>query len=670
MSSEAKSTDFNRSETFGGVFVSYASQDTAVADAIVSSLEGQGLRCWVAPRDVRPGTLYADAIVRAINEAKVLVLVLSANAIASSHVGREVERAASKRKQILAFRIDDAPLSPELEYFLSNSQWINAITLGTPIALASLADAVRPGPALLTPAATMRARSGRSGRRIGIAVVVGAGLIVAVALALHQWLFHRTTAAAAAPADATTYGRPDKPGATTTIPAKSMAVLPFADMSEKKDQEYFADGMAEEILDLLTKVPGLKVIGRTSSFQFKGRNEDLRRIGSMLDVSYILEGSVRRSSDRLRITAQLIDTRDGAHLWSDTYDREIAEVFSLQDDLATAIVRALQISVADPEAIFSRYSVRDPDAYDEFLRGLFAFDRLDENGCLEAIDHFQRALILDPSFASAAAYLGLVYDVQGQWGFVPPALAFERARSAANTAISLDANLGLPHTLLASIHDAYDWDWAAAGTELEKARRLAPRNPLTSFQAGLHSMTLGNFEEALKYEKESAALDPFEPVNAIAISWIQQRLGHLAEAEVAVRRTLEISPTYVSAHYFLGAVLLARGQLKLALEEMKKESVAGGQHPGVAIAYYALGRKSESRAALEETIKHEAKVNAFGIAEVYAFRGEHDAAVRWLERAYAQKDPSLYYVKGDPFLKKIEADPQYLAFLKKMNLSN
>src|SRR3984957_20171854 len=265
-------------------FISYASDDAAVAQKVCSALEAAGFPCWMAPRDVKPGAQYADAIVRAINEAQAVVLVLSASAVASSHVGREVERAASKHKPIIAFRIDAAPLAPALEYFLSESQWISVSALGMSAALAKLEEAIEQGSshgygADRTPAPKpVRSAAGRA--KLPTAAALAIGLGVAVAAGVRFWWSSSHKAAQLA---------------AVGIRDKSIAVLPFADMSEKHDQEYFGDGMAEEILDLLAKIPNLKVIGRTSSFQFKGKNEDLRAIGEKLKAVYVVEGRGCRS---------------------------------------------------------------------------------------------------------------------------------------------------------------------------------------------------------------------------------------------------------------------------------------------------------------------------------------------------------------------------------------
>ena len=453
------------------------------------------------------------------------------------------------------------------------------------------------------------------------------------------------------------------PSAQPALGDYSIAVLPFADMSEKKDQEYFADGMAEEILDILVKIPTLQVIGRTSSFQFKGKNEDLRTIGTLLGVAYVVEGSVRKSGDHVRITAQLIDARYGTHRWSDTYDRNVGDVLTLQDEIAAGLVRALELTVAPVDP--SRPPVLNGTAYDELLKGRFALDQWGPVGIKEAAMHFQRVLDRDPSSAVATAYLALAYAAQGEWAVAPPGVAFELARRAAESAARMDSSLALPHTVLSSVHGVYDWDWPAADREIQEALRLAPREPLALIFAAKQMMAEGHLDHALQYAKSSLAQDPLSPPTMIGICWIQQRLGHWVDAEAAARRALEISPSYSIAHYYLGVVLLARGQDEAALAEFQKETDDEG---GLAMAYFALGRESDSNAALAQMLKDQANDNAFGIAEVYAFRGQLDESLRWLDRAYAQKDAGLYLIKGDPVLKNLESDRRYQSFLRKMHL--
>jgi TolB-like protein/Tfp pilus assembly protein PilF len=449
--------------------------------------------------------------------------------------------------------------------------------------------------------------------------------------------------------------------------AHSIAVLPFTDMSEKKDQEYFADGMAEEILDVLAKIPGLTVIGRTSSFQFKGKNEDLRTIGTQLNAAYLLEGSVRKAGDQVRITAQLVNARTGAHEWSETYDRRIGDVLKLQDAIAASVARELQLTVA-PDYVNSRSSPKNAEVYDLYLRGRHAYDRHEIGELDEAATLFQRALDLDPTFADATVWLAWTKVLQGQFGYLAPAAAFEQGRRAAVSALKLDPKSAEAHAVLGLIHTVYDWDWAAAERELQQAMMLAPSNVNVLFVEAALSQTLGHWDDAFRQITAAIAQDPLAPDNFFFLSGLQANRGKLLEAETAMRRVLDIRPTFANAHYYVGLELLARGDRDAALLEMQQETDDAAKQQGLAIAYYALGRKMESDAALALMLKDQAEGNAVGIADVYAFRGQSDNAMHWLERAYAQKDPELYFIKSETELEGLKVDPRYKAFLRKMNL--
>jgi TolB-like protein/Flp pilus assembly protein TadD len=633
------------------VFISYASHDADTLNVVCQYLESRCVLCWIAPRDVKAGAQYADAIVRAINEAKAVVLVMSASALASSHVGREVERAASKNKPIIVFRIDAVPLNPALEYFLSQSQWIDVPTLGMAAALMKVAEAVG-HVSVSSPQAVTVARAGGIRRRGFIVAAVILLIGMGIALGSHFWNANHGAA---------------QPTETSAISDKSIAVLPFVDMSEKKDQEYFADGMAEEIIDLLVKIPGLKVISRTSSFQFKGKTQDLRSIGTQLGAAYVLEGSVRQSGERLRVTAQLIDSRDGAHLFSQTYDRELSDVLKMQDEIADTLVRALQIEVG-PEGIVSRPALRNTAAYTLYLQGKHAFDRFDQPGFEQAAIYFQRALDLDPSFAVAACMLAAAYMVLGEWGFITPTVAFESARRAEQLALKLDPKLADAHAGLGRIYGVYDWDWSAADRELKMAQALAPNDARILFMTALQSLSTGHWDEALRLVNASLAQDPLNPSGYFVLYQAQLRRGRLSEAETAIRRTLAISPTFSRARYSLGIVLLARNQRAAALAEMLKEGDDAGRLGGSAIAHFALGHKGESDAALAQMLKSQSDQHPFLIAQVYAFRGESNEALKWLDRAFTQKEASLEHIKGEPTLKNLEGDARYRAFLGKLNL--
>jgi TolB-like protein/DNA-binding winged helix-turn-helix (wHTH) protein len=491
------------------------------------------------------------------------------------------------------------------------------------------------------------------GRERAKQVAVAAAALVAIASVVALWMHYGSSSQKA-------------PRATIATADRSIAVLPFTDLSERKDQEYFADGMAEEIIDLLVKIPGLKVVSRTSSFRFKDKTEDLRSVGAQLGVAYLLEGSVRKSGGRLRVTAQLIDSRDGRHLFSQSYDRDLNDVLKMQDEIAIALAQALQLEVE--ENIVSRPALRNSDAYTLYLQGLHASSRFDQEGLEQAVSDFERVIELDSSFAPAHLMLGNAYFLLGAYGFMPPAVAFERDRRANERALTLDPNLAFAHAQLGDIHRAYDWDWAAADKELKLALALAPADGDILFYAAVQSLGMGRLDEALKQVNAALAYDPLNPSRYQVLTLIQSSRGRLGEAETAAHRALELTPMAPFGHYFLGSMLLFRGQTDVALTEFSQETIDSARLGGTAMAYFDMGRKTDSDLALAQMTKHPTD-HPFFVARVYAFRDEPNEAVKWLDLAYAQKDSGMLpLIKGDSSFNKIRADPRYKAFLKKMNL--
>jgi TolB-like protein len=658
------------------VFVSYASGDAAVASALVEALERHGVACWIAPRDVKAGALYAEAIVRAISDAKALVLVLSANSVASAHVGKEVERASSKRRPVIALRIDEAPLSPALEYFLSESHWIDARAGGMDAALATLITAIRepernaPGiTSVVTPATsgtTVSAAHPKSRNRIVSAIGLAVVSVAAAALLVNKfWLSNRAkTAQAVIPA---TSGLAAGTPAVPAISDRSIAVLPFTDMSEKHDQEYFADGIAEEVLDRLAKVPGLKVVGRTSSFQFNGKSADLASVGTALGVAYLLEGSVRKDADHVRVTAQLVEARTGSRRWSDRFDSDLVDVLNVQDTIAIEIARALQIAV-EADTV-PRSSVKSPQVLEAYLRGLESENRQSRESSEAAVADYQQALTLDPAFAPAAIGIARVESFIGAEGWLPTRTAFGRAREAAQLAQRLTPRSPEPHVLMARIHTYHDWDWAGADQELQQAFALGPRDTYGAQTACQLAAARGQWDEARQLAIEALERDPLSPDAHMFLGWnVYLHTGQLPEAERSFRRGLQIAPKWGSGQYFLGEALMLQGHNEAALAEFQKETVDDGRLEGSAMALFAAGRKAESDSQLAEAIRRNGTSWPSETARLYAFRGEKDRAFEWLDRAYELRDPDIYTIKGDPLFKNLENDPRYKAFLRKMNL--
>jgi len=490
-------------------FVSYAAADRATADALSGFLEQHGIRCWIAPRDVPAGAIYADAIVRAINEASAMLLLLSRSATGSSHVGKELERASSKGKQIIAVRLDDAPLTPAFEYFLSESQWVDVAAEGRGTAFARIADALRSSSGLRPPSGASsagppaRTAGAAAGRRPWPWGITLGSLALAAVLAGAGLYFLRVAHA--------------PPAAPPGTPDKSIAVLPFTDMSEAHNQEYFADGMAEQILDQLAKIPGLKVIARTSSFQFKGKAEDVRVVGEKLGVATVLEGSVRKAGDRLRITAQLVRASDGSHMWSEVYDREIRDVFRTQDEIAGAVVTALKVSLLGGAPAQRPVPTSNTEAYALYLQGLAHWQRYTVADATRARESFERATDLDPNFAQAWAALAGVYGdalVLGASVYAEPGAPFggfawlhDRIAALARRALAIDPKLADAHVALASL-TFLDYDLSAGQRELALALESEPDNVAALNTSIYFAIGRCQLDEAERLARRAAARDP------------------------------------------------------------------------------------------------------------------------------------------------------------------
>jgi len=447
---------------------------------------------------------------------------------------------------------------------------------------------------------------------------------------------------------------------------KSIAVLPFLDLSEAKDQEYFADGLAEELLDVLVSVPGLRVIGRTSSFQFKNKNEDVRSIGTQLDAAYVVEGSVRRDRNLVRVAAQLIRAADGVHQWSGTYDRHVEDTLRLESELAMALGRALQLSV-DSNSNLNRLKTDNGDANDHYLRGLHALDAHTSSETDDAVNQFEAALALDPQFASAAVALGRAHYVQAAFSFVPPATAFPQVREDALHALKLDPRSATAHSLLARVATLYAWDWNEASRESERALALEPQSSFALYAAGDLASVLGDSERAERLFRAALVSDPLNPETHYMLALVLPGRGQVDEAEMEARRLLSISPAYVGGHYLLAGFLMGKTG-EQAVVECQRETSDGGQLPCLAQAYYALGRMNEADSSLKEAIQAHGSDQAYFIASAFASSGQSDRAFEWLNRAYSNRDPVLQYIKTSPEFESLKGDSRFKALLRQMNL--
>jgi TolB-like protein/Tfp pilus assembly protein PilF len=494
-------------------------------------------------------------------------------------------------------------------------------------------------------------------------IVVGLLVVAIVVVAVER--FVPRTAPVPAATDAAPGAPPaEKPGQAA---AKSIAVLPFVNMSSDAGNEYFSDGLSEELLNLLAKLPELRVIGRTSSFQFKGRNEDLRVIGEKLNVAHILEGSVRKSGEKVRITAQLIRAADGSHLWSETYDRTLDDIFIVQDDIAGEVVKALKLTLLGT-ALTTRSKPQDPEAYNLALQGRFFFERRGKEDLERSVDYFRRSLERDPDYAPAWAGLSQAYTRQAGAGSVPVTEGYRQAREAAEKALALDPQLVDAHLAMGWIHMYYDWDWAASDASFRIALGLEPGNAQALRHAAVQALAVGRWSEAIDLGNKAIERDPLRLISYSNLGLALLAVNRDTEAEAAFRKAMELDPDGAFRHWAIGQALLLQGKTDSALQEMQQETEEVWRLNGLALVFHALARRSESDAALAALKDKYAENWAYQIAEVHAFRGEADLAFEWLERAYAQRDGGIAEIKGDPLMRGLVGDPRYKAFLRKLKL--
>jgi len=454
---------------------------------------------------------------------------------------------------------------------------------------------------------------------------------------------------------------------TPALPEKSIAVLPFVDMSEKHDQEYFGDGMAEEVRDLLGKLPGLTVIARTTSFQVKSTNEDVRVIASKLGVRNVVEGSVRRSGPRIRVTAQLIDAQSGTQRWSETYDREYEDVLLLQSQIASEIARELQIATGAADT-GSTARLQNTEAYTLYLRGRSALDRGDRSRLAQAQRYFEQVITLAPNWPRAPEALAWTHVMQIQYQLVASRSGWRQARYAADKALALNPASATSHAVIGLLQALQEFDWDAAEAEFNLALHADPNNTDTLLFSANTLAARGQLQNAIQRIDSAIAIDPLNPELAESHAVFLYYSGDLAAAESEIRRCLEISPTYIYARFLLGQILLARGQRDAALRETEQETPDGGKDLGLAVVNYALRKQTESDAAIARLARQRGEFWAYAVAQAHAYRGEREQALDWLDKAYEARDSDLQFILNDPLLQLVRGDSRFKELLRKMHL--
>jgi TolB-like protein len=458
--------------------------------------------------------------------------------------------------------------------------------------------------------------------------------------------------------------------------APAIVVLPFVNLTPERENEYFSDGMTEELTNALARVPGLRVVARTSAFAFKGKDLDARQIAERLGVTALVEGSVRKIGDRIRLVAQLIDAADGCHLWSETYDRTLADVFGLQEELSRAIVARLPV----PAAAIPRTLVRPPtralEAYTLYLRGRYAALKRTPKGLALGIEYFEQALEKDSGYALAHAGLAECWVLSGfkEFGDMPEKEAMPRGKAAALDALRLNPHLSQAHTWLGAVHFLYDWDWAAAEAEFRRALELQPENAYAEVWYAIFLGMMGRYDESLRHAHRAETLDPLALPVQLAVGRCHYFAGHQSEALECVQGILRVEPGHPLAAIWLNRILCAMGRFADVLHEVETVPAERCRPPMMALAAYALaglGRGDEAR-ALARDIRRGFEAGQFPsipllLAAVHASLGDFDTAYAGVEQALERRSSHIPFV-SEPLFAPLRGDPRFPTLLARLGL--
>jgi len=458
---------------------------------------------------------------------------------------------------------------------------------------------------------------------------------------------------------------------------RSIAVLPFANTSGDADNEYFSDGLSEELISSLSRLNDLKVIGRTSSFQFKGKTEDSTAIGRKLGVVYLLEGSVRKSSERVRIAVELVKSADGSNVWAQSYDRDLKDIFAVQSEIAGAVANQLQVALhvgsaqavqAPSPAVPSNGSV---EAYTALLQGGFYEQRRTAADQRKAISYYEEAVRIDPKYALAYARLAVAETRLHAIFTVPGTEDKElvgRMRAAAATALALQPDLGEAHQAQGGVLQLTVSDLPAAAAEYRRAMELAPQNSQTALSLGIMSASFGRLEEGVRYGKLATVLDPLSSAAYVYLARTLDALGRYDEAEAVLHKAIELQPEAAQSYCELALVRVLRGQPAGAVELAQLETDKFWRTYALAVAYNANGQRAEADAALKVLIAEYPDSGAFQIAQVYAQRKEADKVFQWLEHGLATHDPGVTTLRYGAFVRDYSGDSRFGTICGKLGL--
>lgn len=654
----------------GAVFLSYASEDADAAGRIALSLRAAGIEVWFDRTELAGGDAWDRQIRQQIHDCALFVAIISARSDArkEGYFRREwklaVERTADLAEDVpflLPVAIDEAQeATARVPDRFRETQWtrlpdgsasqafierIRCLLSGESASKARSARSARPTLVPDTPA-----RPRRAARRVVYGAIAAAALLGFAYFALERLK-----------------------GSTPPSAAVSIAVLPLANESGEASQQYFSDGISEDLITALSQFEGLKVIGRTSAFQFRDSKEDSRSIGAKLSVAHLLEGSVRRSGDLVRVSAELIDTTDGSTQWSERYDRPYKDLFALQDEITRAVAAALRTKLLPGERAAAQ-GERPPggnlDAYNALLQGQFYSARSTEVDFRKAIDFYTQATQLDPRYALAWSALSRGWSSLGLQFLDGTAAqqAFAQARTAVDHALALAPDLASAHVARGYLLQNADFDWRGSDAQYRRALELARNDGEAKFFLGNLRATFGELQPAIDLTRQALAT---EPLRANWYHWLAtyfSGLNRLDEAERAMRRAIELQPAAVGFHQQLTIIQIQRGAADAALTAAQQEPPGEWRDVALALAWQIGANRATADEALRTLIAKDADNSAYQIAQVYALRNDTKAMFEWLDRAFSNRDAGITYLLFDPLILRHKDDPRFATFCQKVGL--
>jgi TolB-like protein/Flp pilus assembly protein TadD len=614
------------------VFLSYASQDADTARQIAANLRAVGIEVWFDQSELEGGDAWDRKIRQQIQSCALFVPIISAN---------------TERRPEGYFR---------LEWWLAEQRSFR-MAKDLPFLFPVVTDI----------SGTAQARVPEAFREVQWTRLDGGQVPADFAARVQALLEGGIVPAGAAPAAVLAQPSPQpEPRPALALDDKSIAVLAFVNLSSDKENEYFSDGIAEELLNLLAKIEQLRVIARTSSFSFKGKDVPIAEIARQLTVAHILEGSVRKAGNKVRITAQLIRAADSTHLWSETYDRSLDDIFAVQDEIAAEVVHQLKIRLlgAAPKVVET-----DPEAYALYLQALQVDRQNTAASSLQALALLDQVLALDPGYVPAWTFKSRIHAMRASYAMTPAQEGYQAAREAASRALALDPEDGYAHASVGKSAVGADRDLAAAARHFARALALSPTDVRILADAATLLLSLGRLQPALVGLEWTVTRDPANPVARYNLGVTYMCAGRFDAALASFRTALRLSPGMVVAQSAIAVSLLHQGHPEEALAAAQLEPEESYRLFAVTMILHALGRVAESDAALAEAIEKYAGDCAYNIAYVLAYRGEIDRAFEWLDKAVAHDDPGIGEIIVQPEFSSLYDDPRWLPFLRRIGMA-